>query len=189
MTEDHQIIADAGRGRLPEWAEVNEARRRHLRSVARLLEQWAAALSLEEPDRTRWAAAGWLHDALRDADPTALAAEAGEYPEPLRHGPAVAVRLEREGVRDAELLQAIRYHTLGLPGLRTLGRFLYLADYLDPTRDFDGEERARLRDALPEAVAETLKTVCARRIAHLLDRGLPLRPETVGFWNEILEVG
>lgn len=181
----HPIIRDAAAGRLPDWACVMPGRVPHLERVARLMESWAVELALEPLDRERWAAAAWLHDALRDADTGRLATEAPEYPEKVRHGPAVAARLRKLGVADEELLEAIAFHTLGRPGLRRLGRFLFMADYLEPGRDFEEGERADLRKRLPADVEEVLREVCARRIAWRLREGKSLRSETVDFWNEL----
>lgn len=183
----HPILEAAAQGDLPDWAVVRPERRRHLASVAGLMERWATDLGLDADDRARWSAAAWLHDALRDADPDGLVEEAGEYPAPLRHGPAVAVRLSEAGVDDPELLDAVAFHTLGRSGIGRLGRFLYLADYLDPLRPFEPARRAALRSRLPGAEPEVLRKVVARRIGELVCRGLPLRPETVGFWNEVSE--
>lgn len=183
----HPILEAAARGDLPDWAVVRPERRRHLASVAGLMDRWAADLDLGAADRARWSAAAWLHDALRDADPTGLLDEAGDYPAPLRHGPAVAARLSDAGIADSELLDAVAFHTLGRPGIGRLGRFLYLADYLDPLRPFQPARRAALRARLPEAEPEVLRKVVARRIGELLCRGLPLRAETVDFWNEVSE--
>ncbi|KPK82319.1 MAG: hypothetical protein AMS25_02910 [Gemmatimonas sp. SM23_52] len=175
----------AAQGRLPEWAAVPASRHAHLAAVAALLQGWAQELGLAERDQLRWAAAAWLHDALRDADACALEGEAADYPERVRHGPAAAARLERSGVDDEELLEAIRYHSLGRGGFGRLGRFLYLADYLEPGRDFAPVENAALRARMPGDHEAVLKLVCSRRIAELLDRGVPLRPETADFWNEL----
>lgn len=181
----HPLIVAAAQGRLPEWAAVRPSRHPHLAAVAALLQTWAQELKLAERDQVRWAAAAWLHDALRDADAIALEAEAADFPERVRHGPAAAARLERSGVNDEELLQAIRYHSLGRGGFGRLGRFLYLADYLEPGRDFAPVENAALRACMPGDHEAVLRLVCSRRIAELLDRGVPLRPETVDFWNEL----
>ncbi|UCC74826.1 MAG: HD domain-containing protein [Gemmatimonadota bacterium] len=185
--ELHPLIVAAAGGELPEWAQVRPARMPHLASVANLLARWATELGLDEHDHTRWAAAGWLHDSLRDAAAGTLAADARDYPEPVRHAPAAAERLRAEGVADGELLDAIRYHPLGNRGLGPLGRYLYLADYLEPTRPFAPAENAALRARLPHRPEPALKRVCALRIAETLRRGMPLRYETVAFWNELQE--
>jgi HD superfamily phosphohydrolase YqeK len=183
----HPIIIAAGRGELPAWARVRPGRMIHLASVAELLGRWAAELGLDENDRVRWTAAGWLHDSLRDADPGSLAANAADYPKQVRHGPAVAERLRAEGVEDGELLDAIRYHSLGNRGWGPLGRYLYLADYLEPGRPYAPVVNAALRARLPQEPDAVLRRVCALRMEEVLKGGKPLRPETVAFWNELLE--
>lgn len=181
----HPIIMAAARGELPAWARVRAGRMTHLASVAELLARWATELGLDESNRMRWVAAGWLHDSLRDGDPESLAAVAAEYPARVQHGPAAAERLSEEGVDDRELLDAIRYHSLGNSGLGALGRYLYLADYLEPGRPYAPVENAALRAALPHAPDAVLRRVCALRIQEVVSRGLPLRRETVAFWNEL----
>ena len=66
------VVRDAAEGRLPSWSQVKPKRREHMGRVAALLREWAAALDLPPAEVARWTAAGWLHDALRDADPEEL---------------------------------------------------------------------------------------------------------------------
>ncbi len=157
----------------------------HLASVAELLARWAAELGLDESDRLRWVAAGWLHDSLRDEDRASLATAASEYPAQVQHGPAAAEQLSAEGVDDRELLDAIRYHSLGNSEFGALGRYLYLADYLEPGRPYAPVENAAMRAVLPHEPDAVLRRVCALRIQEVVSRGMPLRPETVAFWNEL----
>lgn len=149
---------------------------------------WAEALGLDEEDRIRWRAAAFLHDALRQADVEELAFWTGRDWEPaLLHGPACAGRLREEGVEDEELLRAIAYHTLGHHDLGELGRHLYLADFLEPGREILPDVRERLRSLVPDETLEALLSVVALRIAHRLEVRGGLRPETVAFWNRLLE--
>jgi HD superfamily phosphohydrolase YqeK len=157
--------------------------------VAELLGEWADALELPASDRIRWRAVGWLHDALREDDPDALR---DQVPAPLRdlaprvlHGPAAAERLKDD--LDAAALDAIRYHTIGHPSLDTLGRALYLADFLEPGREFLEEWRADLRARMPGELNPVLADVLTRRLRHLIESRKPLRPETAGFWNAVVE--
>ena len=46
------------------------------------------------------------------------------------------------GVSD-EIYSAIRYHTTGKPDMTLLEKIIYLADYIEPTRDFPGVEKLR----------------------------------------------
>jgi 2-amino-4-hydroxy-6-hydroxymethyldihydropteridine diphosphokinase len=94
----------------------------------------------------------------------------------------VAARL---GDGDAELAEAVRYHTLGHPALGQLGRALYLADFLEPGRDFEEEWRAELRARMPEDLDGVLREVVRARIQNLLSADRPVRAETVAFWNSL----
>jgi HD superfamily phosphohydrolase YqeK len=156
--------------------------------VAELMGEWAAALQLEEADRVRWAAAAWLHDGFREAPPEQLREmvppELRDLPGPLLHGPAAAARLA--GEVDAAVLDAIRYHTIGHPDLDLLGRALYLADFLEPGRDFEVQWRAQLRRRMPHDLQEVLAEVLQARIRHLLEIRKPIRPETAAFWSRVV---
>ncbi|HEV2147914.1 MAG TPA: HD domain-containing protein [Longimicrobiaceae bacterium] len=184
-------VRAAARGELPPWAEASPRRREHIARVAALLDQWADAAELDPRERDRWVAAGWLHDALRDADPERLRAAVPErfrvLPGPVLHGPAAAERLAGEA--DAEIRDAIRYHTLGHPGFGPLGKALYLADFLEPGRDFEPEWRASLAARMPAEMDEVLIEVLRSRIRHLIDRRKPVSPETAAFWSALVGVG
>jgi 2-amino-4-hydroxy-6-hydroxymethyldihydropteridine diphosphokinase len=156
--------------------------------VASLLGEWAEALGLSPEERLRWLAVGWLHDALREEDPEKLRVE---VPAPLRdlpasvlHGPAAAERLA--GELDDRSLDAIRYHTIGHPRLDTLGKALYLADFLEPGRDFLTEWRAELRARMPGEMNAVLTEVLASRLRHLVEGFRPLRAETARFWSALV---
>jgi HD superfamily phosphohydrolase YqeK len=178
----------AARGELPDWARAKPARREHMARVAGLLEVWASDLGLGEVATLRWAAAGWLHDSLRDADPVDLVHHVGpaerDLPPALLHGPAAAARLR--GLVSPEVEAAVRYHTLGHPILGELGRAVYVADYLEPGRPDPDERRAALRRRMPGDRLAVLVEVADAKLRHLLDRRLPVRPETASFWSELV---
>lgn len=182
-----QVVKRAAAGQLPDWAEAGPERREHMSRVAHLMAEWAERLALPVEDRERWVAAGWLHDALRDADPAALRPlmppELRDLPDSVLHGPAAAERLRE--LPDPELRDAIRYHTVGHPGLRTMGRALYLADFLEPGRHFSREWRSELRTGMPEEMQRVLVAVLRARILHLLEECHPIRPETAAFWSQV----
>lgn len=179
----------AARGELPSWAEAGPERREHMARVAALLGTWAEQLGLPERERVRWRAVGWLHDALRDAPAERLREQVPErfrsFPPPLLHGPAAAERLT--GHLDPAALNAIRYHTVGHPDLDRLGRALYLADFLEPGRDFLRDWREQLRARMPHHLDEVLVEVLGARVRHLVEERRPLRPETAEFWSALVE--
>ncbi|MEX2527158.1 MAG: HD domain-containing protein [Gemmatimonadota bacterium] len=159
--------------------------------VAELLGEWATELSLSPVQVHRWTAAGYLHDVLRDASREELEPwlepRFRALPLSLLHGPAAATRLAAEGVDDEGFLRAVAFHTLGHPDLDRLGRALYMADFLEPGRQFRPRWRARLRARMPMEEGAVLREVLKARLVRLVEKGSPMRPETVGFWNRIVE--
>ena len=161
---------------VPAWAEVSAERRGHIERVVALLDRWADAMHAPARERERWLRAGWLHDALRDAPLTDL----------LAHGPAAAERAARDGEQDRGVLDAVRYHTIGHAGWDDVGRMLYLADFLEPQRDFDPDGRRALAERVPTERDTVLREVARRRIDWVLRSGWPLVSETVAFWNQLV---
>lgn len=181
----------AAAGHLPEWTEAKPSRRAHMERVAELMGAWARARGGDERERVRWFAAGMLHDVLRDAPLEHLTPwvppDFRHLPEDFLHGPAAAERLAREGVEDDGVLEAIRFHTLGSPGLGTVARALIAADFLEPGRADPDGWRAAQRARMPGEFESVLKEVVRARLRRSLDEGAPLRPEMVALWNELAE--
>jgi len=174
---------------LPGWAQVTEKRREHIQRVTALLDEWAVKLSLPGEERIAWHDAGRYHDALRDA-PDAVLRELGgnspDYPIEMLHGPAAAEQLQREGERRTELLDAVRFHTVGSAHWGRLGRALYMADYLEPGRASNRERRAELARRLPDDPAGVLREVAQMRLSRLVTSGWPIPEPTVRFWNSLV---
>lgn len=188
--KSHPVVAAAADGVLPDWAVAGEKRRAHMARVASLLESWGRKLGRKEPGSVRWRAAGFLHDALRDAPPAELAPGLPErlraLPETAYHGPAAAARLEAAGVDDRELLDAIRWHTLGSPGFGKLGKALVAADALEPGRTGRPAWRRELRERAPEELDGVVTEIVSSRIGYLLHARSPVHPRTLGFWNSLV---
>ncbi|MFH1766394.1 MAG: hypothetical protein ABIF09_19610 [Gemmatimonadota bacterium] len=159
--------------------------------VAGLLADWARARGEPPVETTRWVAAGFLHDAFRDEDHDRLRSQVDppfkELPGKILHGPGVARRLRDEGVEDEGFLHALSYHTLGSAGFGALGFALYAADFLEPGRSLREEWRAGLRQRAPFDLDEVVREILSARIGYLLERGRPLHPATLGFWNRLSE--
>jgi 2-amino-4-hydroxy-6-hydroxymethyldihydropteridine diphosphokinase len=171
---------------LPPWACVSEKRRAHIERVTALLDEWARALGLPADEARAWHDAGRLHDALRDAPEEqlrALAGDASGYTTDMLHGPAAAARLGMDGETRQELLDAIRYHTVGNPAWGRLGRALYMADYLEPGRKFSRRDRAYLASQVPHDFDATFRQVLRARLEWSLREGMRLFPEAVALWN------
>ena len=187
----HPIVLEAARGILPNWAKAEKSRQDHMARVAALLEEWSQVRGEPRTEVIRWTAAGFLHDALRDEDQEELRALVEppfkELPGKVLHGPGMARRLRDAGVEDEELLHAIAYHTLGSAAFGVLGFALYAADFLEPGRSLREGWRAGLRERAPRELEGVVREILSARIGYLLERGRPLHPETLGFWNHLSE--
>lgn len=177
----------AGEITLPDWAHVSDKRREHIARVVRLLDAWAHAMELPEDEGTRWRTAGALHDALRDAPEAMLRALTGEgnRAAELLHGPAAAVRAEQDGERRQDVLDAVRFHTVGCARWERTGRALYMADFLEPGRKFLLAERQFLARQVPRDFDATFRLTVRLRLEWALKQGGELFPESVALWNAV----
>ncbi|HEY2375385.1 MAG TPA: HD domain-containing protein [Gemmatimonadaceae bacterium] len=172
---------------LPSWAQVSDKRRAHIQRVATLLERWAEAMCISANERRDWLDAAKWHDALRDAPREELRRMAGDapYESEMLHGPAAAEMLALEGERRLNVLNAIRYHTVGSPAWDRTGRALYMGDFLEPGRRFSREDRAFLAAQVPHDFDRVFRQVVRMRLVYALNEGHTLFPETVQLWNSI----
>jgi predicted HD superfamily hydrolase involved in NAD metabolism len=165
-------------------SRLSERRYGHTLRVADTAGDLARVHSLDE-DRARLAAL--LHDAARETGPEEFLRLAEQWDLPvgepeqqspkLLHGPVAAELGRRElGIEDEEVLEAVRAHTTGKPGMGPLALVLYVADKIEPAREYPSVERLRglARDDLHMAATESLR----RAIAHNEERGKDVHPSS-----------
>lgn len=151
----------------------------------RLAERYGA-----DPDKV-WLA-GILHDCARDVSPANLLEMAQTWSIPvtdlevrapiLLHGPVGAELVRREcGVEDPQILDAIRFHTTGRPGMSSVEKIVFVADYAEPGRDFPGVERVRAQ--LFACLDAAVRLALDQSLSYLLRRGLLLHPAMVAARN------
>ena len=101
----------------------------------------------------------------------------------LLHGPTAAVALGREWPElPADVLQAIERHTTGAVDMSELDMILYIADAIEPSREYgDLDELRGLVGQVP------LEELYLRTFQHvflmLVRRGKRMDPQTVIVWN------
>jgi 2-amino-4-hydroxy-6-hydroxymethyldihydropteridine diphosphokinase len=172
---------------LPGWAQVSERRRAHIDRVVALLATWAERMGLPDDEASRWLAAGVLHDALRDAPLPMLRALTGDgsTSQDLLHGPAAANRAEQDGERRQDVLEAVRFHTVGSTDWKRTGKALYMADFLEPGRAFLIAERAFIADHVAHDFDAAFRQCIRLKLEWSLAQGGELFPESVALWNSV----
>ena len=174
---------------LPCWAVVTPRRVRHIAGVVGLLERWASERGIAPGEAARWRRAALLHDALRDAPDDVLArygpAPAG-WPHAIWHGPAAAAAAERDGERDAGVLAAVRYHSLGFAGWDDAGKVLFLADALEAGRTHERAVLDRLAARAAREPDAVLLEIAAIKLRWLVHIRRPIVRETWEFWNRLV---
>lgn len=156
----------------------------HTLRVADTAERLAKLHGLD-PEQARLAAL--LHDSAREtgkeeilrmAEEQGIRANDLERERPmLLHGP-VAAELAREklGVEDSEVLDAVRAHTTGEPGMRPLALALYVADKIEPDRNQPGVET--LRKLALKDLRRAATVALDRSISYNEERGRPTHPKS-----------
>jgi HD superfamily phosphohydrolase YqeK len=172
---------------LPAWAQVSDRRRAHIERVTAVLDGWSRVMRLSDERARAWHDVGLWHDALRDAPDETLRSLSGDYDSPLEllHGPAAAEYLERCGEQRRDVLDAVRWHTVGHGEWGDVGRALYMADFLEPGRKFMQRERAFLAAHVPLDFDGVFREVVRRRLEWSLREDKHLFPQTVAMWNAV----
>jgi predicted HD superfamily hydrolase involved in NAD metabolism len=136
--------------------------------------------------------AGLLHDYCRelpDEETLAVAERHGipvgpveaRRPRKILHGPVAAAELLELGL-DPEIARAIRLHTVGGAGMTALDKCVYLADYVEPGRDFPGigEVRKLAGTSLDLAVGAAARLT----LLDIIRRGRGVVPDALALYNE-----
>ncbi len=179
-----------------DWLEkmqstLTPARVAHSLGVAETAAELAAHYD-EEPKKAHLA--GIVHDLAREMRPADMLAEALMRKLPMErierqapvllHGPIEASRLAEDGLHDPDILQAVRLHTTGAPGMGRLAQIIFLADAIEPTREYPGVEELRriAKDGLRVAVGECLRM----QLVHLASQGHLIHPRAVATYNSFI---
>ena len=157
----------------------------HTVRVARLADRLAQT---HGEDASRARLAGMLHDLARlysaerllaECDARGMTIDAFERRHPIVLHARLGARIAREdfGVDDPAVLLAIERHTLGAPAMSRLDAIVYLADGLEPGREF--EHRAAFEALAFKDLEAAMTAVLRSSIAYLRGRELEAAPQTL----------
>ena len=142
--------------------------------------------------------AGLLHDFARNmsrrellsfAEEHSLLTDPVEVLDPLLlHGPIATYLLNRDfEIEDKEILDAIYYHTTGCRDMTPLMQIVYLADVIEPGRDF--EEVEILRKKCNRSLDEGMEFALGITIKELAEKNRAIHPQSIDAWNWLLSKG
>lgn len=148
-------------------------------TAARLAKIWGV-------DETDAARAGMLHDVTKALDgplQLTLCAAYGKilsdfsrrYPKTL-HALTGSLVAERIFGENPQVVAAIASHTTGKAGMTMLEKIIYVADYMEPNRDFPGVEQ--LRYLAETDMDAALKLGLEMTLEHLKTQGAEVSPES-----------
>lgn len=106
---------------------------------------------------------------------------------PLYHAPAGAYYCERVlGITDEDILNAVRYHTIGRAGMSEIEKAVFMADLISDDRNYKGvdEMRKLSYDNLNTAILEAVKF----NITDVIKKGSRIPSHTINAYNEYIGI-
>lgn len=172
-------------------SKINDKRFTHSVDTAKM----AVLLAKEYgADENKAYIAGLLHDVAKGMTREALekaaeenGIELDEYeklnPE-LIHGRIGAAMVRNDlGIDDEEILSAIKWHTTGHKNMTLLEKIIYLADIIEPGRNF--KETDELREAAYRDIDEAMITGLGHVMNFVKSRGLTLHPNSIEAYESL----
>ena len=163
---------------------IDKKRFRHSVNTAKEAVKLAKAYGA---DQSKAYVAGLLHDVAK-VSRVALDQLAKDYcisvdefetrnPE-LTHGKLGAIMVSRQlGIKDKEILLAIRWHTTGRANMTLLEKIVYIADVIEPGRTFPGIDQIRKLAYQDIDAALILSLECVMQFVQ--SKGFSLHPKSV----------
>ncbi len=170
-----------------ELAVLPRGLREHVDRVRATAAELADAWRLTTEERAAVDLAAAAHDLARHLPPESLLAEAkrlrisastAERHAPiLLHGPVAAQRLLHElGVTAPDVVEAVRYHTTGKPGMDRVAQAVFLADKVEPWKLQRRAELLRVHALAFRDPNHAIAAFLTEETAALLKRGALIHP-------------
>jgi predicted HD superfamily hydrolase involved in NAD metabolism len=88
------------------------------------------------------------------------------------------------GITDEDILQAIKYHTIGHTSMTLMDKVVFIADYIEPGRDFPGVEKARELAVID--IDKAMLFAITNTIEFLIKRNIPIAIYTIELYNQLV---
>ncbi len=103
----------------------------------------------------------------------------------LAHGLLGSVIANEEfGIKDEDVLNAIKFHTTGRKDMSLLEKIIYISDYIEPNRDFPGVEE--IRKLAFKDLDKSILISMNNTINHIIKKDKFIHIDTIEARNSIL---
>jgi predicted HD superfamily hydrolase involved in NAD metabolism len=91
------------------------------------------------------------------------------------------VAKEKFKIKDGNILNAIKNHTLGRKNMHAIEKIIFVADYISCDRKW--KYTKRIRNLAKNDLNKAFFEVLTKKIEHIIDKGMWLCPQIVDTWN------
>lgn len=88
------------------------------------------------------------------------------------------------GIDDEEIFGAIYYHTTACKDMTLLEKVIYLADYIEVNRTFDGVEN--VRSIAFDGIDNAMIVALGQGINEVIEKGSEIHIDTIGCYNQLV---
>lgn len=202
MTQTSAILEKLDEQTLKGWlkSRLSEERYQHSLGAQKKAVELARLFKLSPAQQEKASLAGLLHDCAKLMSPDALVEACHTYHIPVSREeldspqtlhPFVGAELVRRefGIADDEVLNAIRYHTTGRPGMTDVEKVVYVADKIEEntrnplyTQKITVLMNFRDKSTLDKAVLYILEST----MTFLIEKHQVIHPRTLEARNELI---
>lgn len=109
-----------------------------------------------------------------------------DYHHELWHAPVGSILIERElGITNISVQNAVRYHTTGRAKMSQLELIVFLADYIEPGRNFPAVKE--VREKAKEDLVHASLLASRNSVMYLLKKNQAIYPDSFHVYNDLTE--
>lgn len=175
-------------------ARIKTKRHEHVQGVVDTADALAAQYLPAARQQARLA--GWMHDAAKVLSDEELLQQATHYHLAISESERLVPMLlhgvvgylqaaDAFNLDDKAIMTACRYHTAGHPQMQTLDKIVFVADLIEPSRDFPDVDR--LREVAYQSLDQAVLLAADRTLQYLVLKGRLIAPDLLLLRNRLLQ--